>query len=48
MFDDDVFSIELPAVSTCRQLLNEARHRLTPGRVIHYSLISIYRFMNLL
>lgn len=33
MFDDQFFTIELPANSTCRQLLNEARHRLTPGRV---------------
>ena len=46
MFDDDVFSIELPAISTCRQLLNEARHRLTPGRVMNHSVNIQYRYMN--
>lgn len=33
MFDDEVFTIDVPAMSTCRQLLNVARHRLVPGRV---------------
>lgn len=33
VFDDEVFTIEVPAMTTCRQLLNEARHRLVPGRV---------------
>lgn len=33
MFDEKVFNLNMPATSTCRQLLNEARHLLYPGRV---------------
>ena len=33
MFDEKVFNLTMPATSTCRQLLNEARHLLYPGRV---------------
>ena len=32
MFDEKVFNLNMPATSTCRQLLNEARHLLYPGR----------------
>lgn len=32
-FEDQMFTFEMPATSTCRQLLNRAKRELYPGRV---------------
>ena len=33
LFEDQVFTFVMPATTTCRQLLNQAKHELYPGRV---------------
>lgn len=32
-FEDQMFTFEMPATSTCRQLLNRVKRELYPGRV---------------
>lgn len=33
LFEDQVFTFVMPGTTTCRQLLNQAKHELYPGRV---------------